>query len=563
MKRESLQRVLAEPRTTFQMCLLGMLGGLFAATLIILLRLIIIKTQSLFTPQFDNFVEMNAWVRFVLPITGALLIGLFAYFTGFRHYRMGIPLVIHRMKTRYGLMPIRNTLNQFFGSVISLSSGFSVGREGPSVHIGAAGSSYLGLKLQLPYNAIRTLSGCGIAAGISASFNTPLAAVVFVMEVVLREYKIHVFVPIMLASVVGALATQLVFGDLHEMARITFYDLSFWHYPYIAICGLVIGAIAYGFNRTLMAIIQGFRWLGMFPRLMLAAVITAVVGIVIPHAMGAEASAIHFAVSSPTDISFLLMILGGKLIATLFAIGLGVPGGLLGPLFGIGVLIGTLLSTVLVLGFDVPVEVAGSYALLGLAGLMAATLHAPLAALVAVIELTYNPELTVPAMIVIVSAYVCAAQVFKNRSIFLQQLDYQKLSYEVPPVKDALQRICVIAEMEENVKILENPIEAQIKRNLDSLGENQYLIIKDRYEVGSEYRLAYYDVSSSISGEHGIKYWPLIGISVQSTLAEAFELLQQKRDGAVYIYDQEIENFVGLIRWDQLRNRITKHHSFL
>lgn len=554
MSLDALRRQLAKPKTSVQLCLLGVAAGLIAAILIILFRLTIYGVQSLFLDSPDDFTQLPEHLRVSLPVVAAFLIALFAAMTGFKHYRLGIPFVIHRIKHHYGQMPIWNTANQFFGGALALISGFSVGREGPSVHMGATGASVLSERLHLPWNAARTLSGCGVAAGIAASFNTPLAAVIFVMEVVLREYKVHIFVPIMLAAVTGALATQFVFGHDTELALISVTPLSFWHYPYLVICGVILGSIAFAFNQNLMMIIRTFKPLSMFPRLMLAGLIAGLIGNLVPQAMGSGMSAITLAVTSPENIQLLTTILIAKLLATLFAIGLGIPGGLIGPVIGLGVVMGTLMSY---FGqFISPDQhIAGTYSVLGMAGLLAATLHAPLAALTAVMELTASPQIIVPAMLVISTAYVTALQVFGNRSIFLQQLDFQGLAYQVSPASEVLQKVGIVEEMNEQFKLLYSDDKEQIKESLSAVNSHTPLIVFDEQ---NGYRLAEYDLSLMSDDSMNISYIPMQGLSSQATMSDAFDLLNDKRSGAVYVFNQKDEHHVmGVVRWDQIRQILT------
>lgn len=559
----SLQRRLAFPQTSLQLCVLGMLGGLAASILIILFRLAIIGLQSFFLDRTDDFSTVGTDIRWLLPLGAAGLIGLIAWITGYKHYRLGIPFVIHRIKLKYGMMPTRNTLNQFFGGILALAGGFSVGREGPSVHLGAYGASTLGKYLQLPYNSIRILAGCGIAAGISASFNTPLAAVIFVMEVVLREYRVHVFIPIMLSSVVGALVTQTVFGSDRELALLNIVSISGWHIPYLVLCGIVFGAIAFVFNKNMMRLIKLFKNWPLILRLCLAGGLTAAVGYVIPHAMGSETGAIYYAVNAPNDITLLLTIFIGKMLLTLFALGLGVPGGVIGPVFGIGIVLGTLLAIVpsAIIGDN---SIAGTYAVLGMAGLMAATMHAPLAALVAVMELAHNPGIIVPAMVVITTAYITGVQFFNNKSIFLLQLDFLQMPYKLSPADDVLQKVGVLALLDNQYQLLDNPDEQQVLEVLDKLEPPHQLLVKRDTASDSSFLLASYDVQLSMTGASAVQYLPLQGVTHQATMAEVFAILEDKREGAVYIYrEEEPQQLIGIIRWDQVRSLLVKQNNLL
>jgi len=558
-----LRRRLALPVTSVQLCVLGAAGGLLAALLIVIFRLLIIGIQSFYLDHKDDFTTVDATLRATLPLAAALCLAVLGWVIGLKHYRLGIPFVIHRIKLKYGLMPWKNTLHQFLGGITALSAGFSVGREGPSVHLGAFSASMIGKYLRLPYNSIRILAGCGIAAGISASFNTPLAAVIFVMEVVLREYRIHVFVPIMLASTVGAMLTQAVFGSGSDLHTLTMQTISNWHLPYLVLSGVAMGVVATFFNKSLMRTMRTFKNWHLAFRLLLAALLTAAIGYLIPQALGAETGAIHHAVTAPNELLLLFTIFAGKILLTVIALGLGVPGGIVGPVFGIGIVMGTILAYFpsLLTGNH---ELAGTYALLGMAGMMAATLHAPLAALVAVMELAGNPQLVVPSILVITASYVTAVQFFNTKSIFLQQLDFMQLPYKLSPADDVLQKAGVLALMQQNYTQLDNPSDAQVIQALDEAGTERLVLVRRRYAVDQHFELASYDVGLSMSGQSALRFVPVGSVSHQATMAEVFAEIGDARDGAVLVYDDKsADQPLGLISWEQVRALLMRQNNLL
>ncbi len=548
----AFRQELSHPRTSVQLCLLGIVGGVCAATLIILFRLAIEYLQLQVLPKSDEFTTLSGWHRFFLPLIGVLCIFVFAWITGFKHYRLGIPFVIHRVKHFYGHIPYRTTLNQFFGGAMALASGFSVGREGPSVHLGAAGSSFLGQWLKLPYNSIRILAGCGIAAGISASFNTPFAAVIFVMEVVLREYKIHIFIPVMLAAACGSVLTRIVFGESHELAVIQFSGFSQWIYFYLVIFGILLGGLATLFNNQLMNVMRLFRPLNMLSRLLLAAAITGLIGAFLPEAMGSKLDNLHPLISNGEGQWLLLELLIAKLFLTIVAIGLGVPGGIIGPVFVIGMLSGALLLVPLEYLVDDSETYTSSFAILGMAGLLTAVVHAPLAALSSVMEMSYSPELILPAMLVIVPAYVTSTQLLGNRSIFIRQLDYQKLAYTNSSIQETLQKTGVMAAMDPEFKLFIDAPDKAILDFLDSAPTHP-VVQRSSFAIDVQYALVQYDISLGHDA-NPLHFYTMEGVPAQATLAEVYEILQAGRQGAVYVYDTHPSALQGVITWNNLRS---------
>ena len=555
MTLHGLRLELAHPRTSVQLCVLGIIAGLSAASLIILFRLCYEWLQLQVLSELGDYASVPWFIRLLMPLIGVVSILLVAYMTGFKHYRLGIPFVIHRVKYHFGHIPLGTTINQFFGGMFALASGFSVGREGPSVHLGAAGSSFIGQWLKLPFNSIRILAGCGIAAGISASFNTPFAAVIFVMEVVLREYKIHIFVPVMLAAACGSLLTRAVFGEFNELAFLSFNTIDTWIYLYLMLFGILLGVLASLFNRNLMFVMRLFRKVSMHWRLLLAAMLTAIAGSILPEAMGANFESVNALFQQEPGILLLAVVLFVKFLLTIIAIGLGIPGGIMGPVMVLGMISGALL--LVPISYFVNVEgLTSSFALLGLAGMLTAVLHAPLAALSAVMELSYSPEIILPAILVIVPAYVTSTQLLKNRSIFIQQLDYQKLPYATSSVRETLQKTGVLAAMDIEFKMFYDAPEKALLAFLQK-APTQTVVQRCSFEIDVQYTLVGYDVSL----EHDVNpllYTSMEGLSSQATLSEVYDALQSTRRGAVYIYQETHENLIGVITWNMLRGYLMK-----
>lgn len=546
----SLNKQLAQPKTSWQLCLLAAIGGVASALLVTLFTLVIKGLQYLYSHNIAHYINSELLSRLLIPIFGALIILLLAKITGYKYLRTGIPFVLHRLKVAYGVIPFRNTFNQFWGSSIAIASGFSVGREGPAVHLGAACSSYIGNKLNLPFNTVRTLCACGIAAGISASFNTPIAAVIFVMEVILREYKVHIFIPVMIAAIVGSTITEAFYGPAHQFEFFDKIQLALPHYPVLILFGVILGILSFAFNRNLTKLIKYSNKFSLSKRLLFAALITGAIGASIPTAINTE---LHINTLTSSDIDsayFLVILLGAKIVMTIIALGFGIPGGVVGPILVIGAISGVAAAGAFSGSYHSP-QLASDMALMGMAGFMAATLNAPLAALLAVVELSNQIEVIAPAMVVISTACVFSGQFFKNRSVFVMQLEVQKLLYRQPPIERSLQRIGVLGIIQSQCIVLNNADEQELISHYNA-SNGQQLIISKSTDVKPKFtwhqaRVTEDNVVSAFD-EH-----ILLPISSRATLSEAYSVLKDIRKGGVYVYHESPENFIGIVTFAQIR----------
>ncbi|MCG8668844.1 MAG: chloride channel protein [Pseudomonadales bacterium] len=432
--------------------LLGILAGLASGGMILLFRLLV-ETPLNFALDGDSekFEVLDPLVRFVLPIAGALLLALIFFRLPKYLTRTGVAYVIERFNLHQGFIPVKSLIVQFFGAAVALMSGHSMGREGPAVHIGAASSSLIGQWAGLPNNSLRILVGCGVAAAISASFNTPLAGVIFAMEVVMLEYSIATFTPIILASVVGTIMTRAVYG--HEPAFQIPHTISIhslFEIPFLLASGLIVGCIAAAF-------ITGTQWLHRHVnerhtiiRFVGAGAIVGACGLMAPEVLGIGYDTVNEAVIGQLTFTSLLLICALKLVASSACAASGLPAGIIGPCMVIGASVGGAIG--IAVDQLLPGSDPGLYVMIGMGAMMAATLQAPLAALMALLELTANPNIIFPGMLAVVIASLVTSHLFRQKSIFQMALAAQGIELKSTALARHLHSAAVPAVMERSFK---------------------------------------------------------------------------------------------------------------
>ena len=531
-----------------QLAILGLVSGVLAGVVIVLFRLAIENTQISFLPDgnTENYEALSATLRFGLPAIGGLVLGLiFQTLSQTGNVQVGIVHVLERLSYYQGHLPFRNFVMQFIGAAISIISGHSLGREGPSVHLGSASGSLLGQWLHLPNNSIQTLVACGAAAGIAASFNTPLAGVVFSMEVIMMEYTIAGFIPVIMAAVSATAVSRLVFGAESAFSLPSLQLVSLFELPYILIMGLIVGALAAAFISSLKWITEVSSTVDIWKRLTLAGILTGLFALVVPEIMGMGYDTVNQAMLGQISIGVLLLIVLFKLLASTVGLGLGLPGGLIAPTLVIGAAAGGVLGLVAATTFPDQTASPGFYAMLGMAAMMAATLQAPLAALIALLELTANPNIILPGMLAVIASGITSSHIFGHESIFITLLKARGLDYRSDPIAQSLRRIGVASVLNTSFVTTPQTLTSAIASELLEREPIWMIIIKEEKPVAlllSADLNLYINNTNSDSKTDNIDLLEIPArredascISRQATLQQALDAMNENNVDALYV----------------------------
>ncbi len=364
--------------------------------------------------------------KVAIPAAGGLLVGPLIYFFAREARGHGIPEVMKAVAIRGGVIRARIVGVKALASAISIGTGGSVGREGPIVQIGSAFGSSVGQRLRLNAAGIRTLVGCGAAAGISATFNAPIAGAIFAAEIIVGDFAVTQFTPIVISSVVASVVTRYAIGN-HPAFVVPDYEIvsPFELAPYM-VAGVVAGLVAVAFIRTLSLFEDLFSHVPL-PEWSHAALGGALVGTIaiwLPNVYGVGYTTISGALAGQLTAGLMAILVVAKILATSITIGSGGSGGVFAPSLFLGAMAGGVVGVGVEQYFPGATASSGAYALVTMGAVVAAATHAPVSAIIIIFELTQTIDI-IPALMTACVISTLVSQLSHRDSIYTAKLRRQ------------------------------------------------------------------------------------------------------------------------------------------
>lgn len=417
--------------------LLSILVGLMAGLAAVFMKNMVSIIEELltmgFTKQYENI------LFFVYPGLGMLIAVLIVRFLIKRKVGEDIPEVLFAISRMRSIIPKYRMYSSVITSIIVVGFGGSVGLEGPTTGTSAAIGSNLARKARLNYNTTTLMLGCGATGAIAGIFNAPIAAIVFALEVIMLDLTAGSLIPLLLASISAALTSHFIFGDsiLFDVSVID--DFSYRELPFFVLLGILTGMVSVYFIKTFWFTSTQFEKIkSIYKRVFLGAIVLGALIFLVPPLYGEGFGVINrllegnyqslfensFFYDLRNNILVVILLLSIlvflKAIATSVTIGAGGVGGIFAPSLFLGSVTGFVIAKIINLS-DLFKVSERNFTLVGMAGILAGVLHAPLTALFLIAEITGGYRLFIPLMITATISYL-TAKFFAPHSIYNLQL---------------------------------------------------------------------------------------------------------------------------------------------
>jgi len=407
-----------------------------------------------------------------IPAIGGLLVGPLVTFWAKEAKGHGVPEVMLAVAKNRGKIRPRVALVKSIASAISIGSGGSAGKEGPIVQIGSALGSTAGQLMRWPGNLTTMLVACGAAGGISATFGTPIAGVLFAMEIILQQMAARAFSMVVISSVTASVVAKLLLGSKFFFHTPHYYLNSAWELFFYAALGVVAAIWARGFTAILYRFEDSFDAISIpnWIKPAIGGMMIGLLGLALPQVFGTGHGATEDALWGRIPWALLLMLSVGKILATSFTLGSGGSGGIFSPSLFIGAMLGGTLGTFFCYISPDVASFPGAYALVGMGAVFAAATRAPLTAIVIVFEMTNNYAIILPVMIAVVIATL-ASYALSDETIYTLKLSRRGIHLG-PHIADALHTKYVSAIMSSRAETV--PVGTPLRKLIDKFADSTH-----------------------------------------------------------------------------------------
>jgi chloride channel protein, CIC family len=497
----------------------------------------------------------------LIPMLGGLLVGPIVFRFAKEAKGHGVPEVMNSVARLGGIIRPRVAGAKAVASAICIGSGGSAGREGPIVQIGSALGSTIGQYLRLSEDRIKILVGGGAAAGISSVFNAPIAGVMFSVEIILGDFTIATFSPVLVSSVVASVLTRTVLGN-HPAFEIPGYSLiSAWEIPLYMLLGVILGTVAVLFTRSLDVIEDFFERFHMPDMLKpaLGGLLLGSVAIFFPQILADGYDTIRLSLNGEIVVWLLMALIFLKILATSLTLGSGSSGGIFAPSLFMGAMTGGAFGVAANRLFPDSTAGSGAYALVGMAGLVAGTTHAPMTALLIIFEMTNDYRIVLPLMVTVAVASMVARWLFSN-SIYTIKLAKRGIDIrsgrDINVLKAHTAGELVVSEFDSI------PMSATLPDILDTMEKSResdlVVMDKDRRLHGL---ISFEDIRSVITRReldtlvvaHDLLQREVESVEVSSNLEQVMGAFNVRGTKVLPVVDNRISNkVIGIIKKDQL-----------
>ena len=542
------------------MATLATLVGLAAGFGAIGFRYLIGFIQEVAYGQGANLIvlaPLTPWyLRIWIPALGGLAVGPLVYFLAREAKGHGVPEVMEAVALRSGIIRKRIVVVKSLASAISIGTGGSVGREGPIVQIGSAIGSSMGQVLRISEDRIRTLVGCGAAAGIASTFNAPVAGSMFALEIILGDFGLATFSPIVISSVVATAISRHFLGDFPAFLVPTYQLVSAWELPLYVVLGFFSALVAVTFTTVIYRTEDFFDNLK-FPgylKAFLGGLILGFMGLRFPHVLGVGYAAIDMALMQQLAWWVLLLLVGLKILATSVTIGSGGSGGIFAPSLFMGAMAGGFFGNVVHHFFPGVTASPGAYSIVGMGAVVSGTTHGPLSAILILFEMTGDYKIILPLMIACIISSLASGQLLKD-SIYTLKLARRGVNIRAGKEVNILKSIPVRDVM--NPKVETIPEHIPLRELAEKVSKSKY---KSFPVVDQEGQLTgivtHYDYRDVIFDENlrdlvvvkEVATPKVVTVSIDENLYDAMEKITSKDFSLLpVISDREPRQLLGVL----------------